>query len=74
MISIIDYIRLKPWPDFQNIGSMVDTLNLCGKFLLKFGAGWRVYMQLLALCSSRAVVEKQTLLGIWDSVSTVGDK
>ena len=71
MLSTI-YV-LKPWPDLQNIGSMIDTLNLCGKFLLKFGAGWRVYMQLLALCSSRAVVEKQTLFGIWDSVSTVGD-
>ena len=32
-------ISLKPWPDLQNLGSMMDNLNLYGKVLLKIGAG-----------------------------------
>ena len=28
-------ISLKPWPDLQNLGSMIDNLNLYGKVLLK---------------------------------------
>ena len=52
-------ISLKPWPDLQNLGSMIDNLNLCGKFLLKLGAGWQVYMQLSALWNLGAVVENK---------------
>ena len=57
----------------QNIGSMIDNLNLCGKVLLKLGAGWQVYMQLSALWNLGAVVDNKIHLEYWDSVSTVGD-
>ena len=43
----------------QNLGSMIDNLNLCGKFLLKLGAGWQVYMQLSALWNLGAVVDNK---------------
>ena len=43
----------------QNIGSMTYTLNLCGKFLLKLGAGWQVYVQLSALWNLGAVAENK---------------
>ena len=43
----------------QNLGSMIDNLNLCGKVLLKFGAGWQVYMRLSALWNLGAVVDNK---------------